>query len=91
MCIGMMELQKQSFRGVLQLYYKTPRTPKNTYFYRTPPVAASGINKTYQHLNGSARFSISHTRLGKKQAKYNTLRLNFCFLKIICFLHRCYY
>ena len=69
MCIGMMELQKQSFRGVLQLYYKTPRTPKNTYFYRTPPVAASGINKTYQHLDGTTRFFISNIFKSKTTLK----------------------
>ena len=54
---------------------------KNTYFYRTPPVAASRIIKTYQY----------QPEIGKKQAKSNTLRLNFCFLKIIRFLHTCFH
>ena len=47
----MTELQKQSFGGVLQIYLKRGceffNFFKNTYFYRTPPLAASGINKTY--------------------------------------------
>ena len=50
MGIGMTELQKQ-FGGVLQLYSKIESEFFNffqdAYFYRTPPVAASGINKTH--------------------------------------------
>ena len=63
MCIGMTELQKQSFGGVLQL----------------------------QHLNKTTRFFTNYTMLEKKQAKSNTLRLNFCFLKSICFLDPCFH
>ena len=81
----MTELRKQSFGGVLELYWKTPRTPKNTYFYRAPSVAASGINKNYQHLNGTTRFFITNTRLGKKQGKSNTLRLK-CFFENYSFI-----
>ena len=40
---------------------------QNAYFYRTPPVAASGINKTNLHLDGTTRLFISNTRLEKKQ------------------------
>ena len=51
MCIRMTELQKQSFGGVLQLYQKRDRKFfnffRNTYFYSTPPVTASGIKKNY--------------------------------------------
>ena len=47
----MTELQKQSFGGVLQLYQKREseifKVFQNAFFYRTPPVAASGINKTH--------------------------------------------
>ena len=47
----MTELQKQSFGGALQLYLKIDceffKFFKHTYFYRTPPVAASGIKKIY--------------------------------------------
>ena len=37
---GMTELQKQSFCEFFKIFEKS-------YFYRTRPVAASGINKSY--------------------------------------------
>ena len=45
--------------------------------------------KPISTFDGTTRLFISNTRLGKK-AKSNTLRLNFCFLKIIRFLYPCY-
>ena len=61
---------------------------KNTYFYRAPPVAASGISKTYCHLDGTTHFFISNIRLGKNKQNLTPSGWTFAFWKFfVSFIH----